>query len=188
MLNTAAMSDSKSSAAVADGVQAARLQALFSDNYAPVWRLVRRMGLSAEEAADTAQQAFLVTAERFAEIAVGTERAFVFQTAFRLCLGERRHLARVVLGQSGEERVSAEPAADELADLKKAREYLDGILEKMPAESRMVFVMFELEGFKTHELAELLDVPEGTIKSRLRRAREQFQEAAKRFEKVGRHV
>lgn len=187
MLGAVAMSDPKSVASAGDPAQSARLNALFAENYAPVWRLVRRMGLSPEEAADVAQQAFLVTSERVAEITPGTERAFVFQTAYRLCMGERRHLSRVVLGESGEDRMSAEPNAEELSDLKRAREYLDAILERMPADSRMAFVMFELEGFKTHELAELLDVPEGTIKSRLRRAREQFQEAAKRFEKVGKY-
>jgi len=46
---------------------------------------------------------------------------------------------------------------------------------------RAVFVLFELEGFSTSEIAATLDLPMGTVSSRLRRARDEFQAATKRY-------
>ena len=57
------------------------------------------------------------------------------------------------------------PAADDHSDLYEALLSLD---EKY----RLPVVLFYLEGFKTREIAGLLGVPEGTVKSRLRTARE----------------
>jgi RNA polymerase sigma-70 factor (ECF subfamily) len=43
-------------------------------------------------------------------------------------------------------------------------------------------VLFELEGFSSIEIAKLLEIPVGTVASRLRRAREQFRAGAGRIE------
>jgi len=45
---------------------------------------------------------------------------------------------------------------------------LDEILEQLGEEQRAVFVLFELEGMGGIEIAELLDIPIGTVHSRLR--------------------
>jgi RNA polymerase sigma-70 factor (ECF subfamily) len=45
-------------------------------------------------------------------------------------------------------------------------------IDALPAEMRIVFLMHDLEGFKHHEIADILDVPVGTTKSRLSRARQ----------------
>jgi RNA polymerase sigma-70 factor (ECF subfamily) len=46
----------------------------------------------------------------------------------------------------------------------------------MPIELRVVFVLFELEEMTTAEIATLLEIPSGTVASRLRRARETFED------------
>ena len=51
---------------------------------------------------------------------------------------------------------------------------LDEILSEMPVEQRAVFVLFELEELSGEEIAALLAVPEGTVRSRLRLARRAF--------------
>jgi len=51
----------------------------------------------------------------------------------------------------------------------------------MDEPSRTVFVLFELEGFTFTEIAELLEIPRGTVASRLRRARTEFVEGARRL-------
>ena len=51
---------------------------------------------------------------------------------------------------------------------------LDEILSEMPVEQRAVFVLFELEEMSGEEIAALLSVPEGTVRSRLRLARRAF--------------
>jgi RNA polymerase sigma-70 factor (ECF subfamily) len=47
-------------------------------------------------------------------------------------------------------------------------------LQQLPQDSRTVFILFELEALSSPEIAALIDVPLGTVASRLRRAREQF--------------
>ena len=53
------------------------------------------------------------------------------------------------------------------------------------SELRVVFVLFELEELSVPEIAKIVGVPEGTASSRLRRAREEFQKAAKRVRAQG---
>ena len=57
------------------------------------------------------------------------------------------------------------------------------VLSKVDADLVEVFVLYELEGLTSPEIAELLQIPLGSVASRLRRAREQFRAAAARIEK-----
>ena len=58
---------------------------------------------------------------------------------------------------------------------------LDEVLQAMPIELRTVFVMSELEELTMAEIAEVESIPEGTVASRLRRARAEFSDQAKRL-------
>jgi RNA polymerase sigma-70 factor (ECF subfamily) len=62
---------------------------------------------------------------------------------------------------------------------------VDEILDGLPFEMRVVFVLFEKEELTTHQIAALLDLPMGTVASRLRRSRELFQEGVDRFRAKG---
>ena len=75
--------------------------------------------------------------------------------------------------------------ADELIDRTRARATLDAILAAMALEVRAVFVLYEMERATMAEIAALLDLPAGTVASRLRRGREQFQAAVRRLEARG---
>ena len=68
------------------------------------------------------------------------------------------------------------PGPDELSDQKRARELLNHVLDDMAFDLRTVFILFELEGLRSPEIAEVVGVPLGTVASRLRRAREAFRE------------
>ncbi|HEY2735002.1 MAG TPA: sigma-70 family RNA polymerase sigma factor, partial [Polyangiales bacterium] len=57
----------------------------------------------------------------------------------------------------------------------------EAILDKLPEAQRVVFVLFELEELSGDEIAELLDVSVGTVRSRLRLAREQFGREVRRL-------
>lgn len=50
------------------------------------------------------------------------------------------------------------------------------LIDDLPEGYRMVFVMYAIEGYKHHEIAELLNISEGTSKSQLYKARKQLQE------------
>lgn len=159
----------------------ARLRQAFDQHHDGVWRFLRRMGFSPDRADDAAQQVFLVAVEALGRIAEGKERGFLYGTAFRLALGLRRGDAREVPSASMEWESSTLPSPDQLADRRRARTVLDGFVASLDIDTRTVFVLTEFEEFTAPEIAELLDVPLGTVASRLRRAREKFRATVKRI-------
>jgi len=154
----------------------ARLQRMIQDDYRLIWRLLRRLGVPADGADDATQQVFLIAAERLDDIREGSERAFCFGTALRVAQSLKRRFAREPASDAGDLNASALPNPEELADHKRAREMLDHILEEIPIDLRTVFILFELEGLTSPEISELVGVPVGTVASRLRRARDRFQQ------------
>jgi RNA polymerase sigma-70 factor (ECF subfamily) len=154
----------------------ARLRKAFVQHYAGVWRFLRRLGVPADRADDAAQHTFLVALEALPRIVPGCERAFLYATAVRVAHGLRRRVDREVTTTDVDAGSSPLPTAEELTDQKRARELLDRLLGQIEIDARTAFVLFEIEGFTLPEIADLLKIPLGTATSRLRRARERFQE------------
>jgi RNA polymerase sigma-70 factor, ECF subfamily len=162
-------------APVGGRVDEVRLRRAFDDNFAFVWRYLRRMGMSEADADDAAQQVFLVLSRRLREVEEGKERAFLCGTAVRVVSDHRRTLRRRPdRPEPFDEPTDDCPAPDAVADRKRARALLDDALRQMDDTLRSVFVLYELEEMTTAEIAELLSLPSGTVASRLRRARESF--------------
>jgi len=161
-----------------------RLERIFEANNEFVWRLLRRLGLNRERAADMTQQAFLIAAERLDGIKLGSERAFLFGTALRLARTSSRMDRRWVLEEDLDLRTKTAPGVDELADQHRATELLDRVLATLPEELATVFILFELEGFSAPEVARFVRIPVGTVASRLRRAREMFRASVARLQKA----
>jgi len=160
-----------------------RLEQMFKDHYLLIWRTLRRLGLTDDGAADGTQQAFLIAAERLAEIREGSERAFLFGTAIRLARSSHRKNHRCQLEADMDTRIDAQRPAEEATNHRSAVELLDRVLSRMDEDLVTVFVLFELEGLSTPEIAELIQIPIGTAASRLRRARQAFRAAAQRLER-----
>jgi RNA polymerase sigma-70 factor (ECF subfamily) len=160
-----------------------RLQAIFAAQVQFVGRTLRRFGVPAADVEDAAQKVFLVLARRLASVAPGAERAFLVSTALRVASDVRRSsaLRRQPPEDASELADEGAPPADQLLDQKRAREILDRVLDAMPDKLRAVFVLFELEGLTTDEIAEALSLPRGTVASRMRRARDEFEAQVKRL-------
>jgi len=155
----------------------ASVQAFVREHHAFTWRCLRRLGLSPADADDAAQRVFVVAAARYEEIAVGSERAFLFRTAAHVAAKARRAAGRrleSLQGDSAQERDHA-PLADELLDQRRARELLDRVLSELPEDLAAVIILFEIEGLTSAEVALALDLRPGTVASRLRRARAEIE-------------
>lgn len=167
-----------SARAVHDGA----VVAFVREHHAFVWRVLRRFGLSPSDSDDGAQQVFLVAAGRLADIATGKERAFLFRTAMHVASKahrSRRRRPEDATADCGEQADPA-PRPDDLLDRRRARAALDDILSEMPEELRAVIVLFEIEGLTMSEIADALEVPQGTVASRLRRARAELEARVER--------
>ena len=172
-----------STSAPSAAVPAMDLRALFAKHYASIWRLLRRLGVQSAQLDDATQEVFWVAARRASDIRAGSEHSFLYGVALR------------VASQESKKQRASEPLADleavpTMADLspspeeqvahRQARALLDEVLERLPEELRVVFVLFELEGLEVREIAAIQQLPVGTASSRLRRAREEFSAIAKR--------
>lgn len=58
-------------------------------------------------------------------------------------------------------------------------EHIQALIDTLPEGYKMVFVLYAVEGYKHNEIAELLDISEGTSKSQLFKARKLLQENLK---------
>jgi RNA polymerase sigma-70 factor (ECF subfamily) len=167
------------------------LESLIQANFAFVWRLLRRLGLSRSDADDAAQQVFLIAGAKLHAIRPGSERSFLYGCALHRAAKWQRAQARerrtVSLDADAPvELVCPALSAEDVLDRAKARSVLDLLLSEMPVSLRTVFVLFELEQLSTAEIAVLLDVPRGTVASRLRRARDDFEKRVRRLETAAR--
>jgi len=157
-----------------------RLETIFNAHHATVWRALRRRGLSPEAAEDATQETFLLAAEKLDDIRPESEKAFLIATALRVAHSLGRKTVRWELDEDMDQRLAAgRDAGDRRAD----QQLCNLVLSKVDADLVEVFVLYELEGLTSPEIAELLQIPLGSVASRLRRAREQFRDAAARVEK-----
>ena len=158
----------------------ARVRRVVREQFGPIWRFLRRMGIAADLAEDGAQQVFVVFARRLPEIAAPAERPFLFATAVRVAADLRKEQnrgsrAREVHDEA-ELSAAVAPVAglDTALDERRARRLLDDLLADLPDELREVLVMCDLEELTMASVAEALELPAGTVASRLRRARQVF--------------
>jgi len=149
-----------------------------------VFGVALRMLRNRSEAEEIAQEVFLRVhgaVEDFrGEAKLST---WLYAITSRLCLnrlaaGERR-VARE--GQETLERLTADvdPAAQlERGELEAA---LQRAITELPEERRIVVVLRDLEGLPYDEIAEALDLPVNTVRSRLHRARLDLKAKLERF-------
>jgi RNA polymerase sigma-70 factor (ECF subfamily) len=158
--------------------------------YHTAYRLVG----NAEDAQDVVQEAFL---NAYQSLDGFKGDALFFTWLYRIAVNtaithkRKRRLAivRIEAGREGEG--SNEPTdPSDLARPGHALEQAEEetrvrrILDRLSPEHRAVLVLKDMEGQKYEDMAELLDVPVGTIRSRLHRARLEFRELLEREEGI----
>lgn len=161
------------------------LRAIYDEHVSFVWKALRRLGVRESDLPDAVQDVFLVVHRKLPEFEGRSKvTTWLFGIAMRVAR-DRQRLAHVRRQVGDEEAVLA--FVDESADVgaeaerRQAASMLEAILDSMPIEQRAVFTLFELDGMTGDAIAELLEVPLGTVYSRLRLAREAFQKCVARL-------
>jgi RNA polymerase sigma factor (sigma-70 family) len=151
-----------------DSEQQARLARLIRKQFGFVWRLLRRIGITETEADAAAQEVFVAASQRIGDIRAGSERSFLFSTTLHVAARTRK---------SREEQAVLSDNALALEDLdeqQQAREVLGALLEQMPLELRVVFVLSEIEQLEGAEIAEIVGIPQSMVSTRLSEAQDDF--------------
>jgi RNA polymerase sigma-70 factor, ECF subfamily len=151
----------------------AALRALVDGHFDFIWRLLRRMGLSAADADDAAQLVFITATEKFDVITPGSERTFLYGVALRVLANVRRKQMRRREEALAPALFPTDSAAlpDVVLEATRTRVELDALLAELPDELRRVLVLTAVEDLTMIEVAQLEKIPSGTVASRLRRAR-----------------
>jgi RNA polymerase sigma-70 factor, ECF subfamily len=141
----------------------------------PIRNLCMRMLGDAHRGEDLAQEAFTkVFAARRSYVPNGKFSTFLWRVALNLCYDElrRRERRRETPLENDSENALAEFSSNEMTpDTSLAREEtaarVRDALMKIPETYRSVLVLRHYEDLKFREIAEVLGIPEGTVKSRM---------------------
>ena len=150
------------------------------DSWRPViLRWARRMGGPRIEAEDVLQDVSVAiwTHLRTVRAPEKTFPAWVYRVTQREIMRRRRRawMRRVLLMDTPIERVDTGPTAEDRVALSEDARLVQAALERLPPKQREVLVLYEMEGLNQREMSELLEVKLGTVKSRMRLARQRFE-------------
>jgi glucose/mannose transport system substrate-binding protein len=129
------------------------------------------------------QEVLIVVANKLAELQPGKGGAFLFATADRIASNARRGGGRRQRLHASLARTPREstPRPDELTDELMRRTFLEEVLDRIPPDTRLVFLLVEVEEMTIAAVVKRLGLPEGTVASRLGRARACFDVASARM-------
>jgi RNA polymerase sigma factor (sigma-70 family) len=160
----------------------AAFEALVRRHGPMVLAVCRRVLHNAQDAEDAFQATFLVLVRKAASIRPREMLGnWLYGVAYRTALEARRAIGK---RRAKEKQASQMPRAETANDdiWTELRPLLDQELERLPDKYRAVLVLCDLEGKTRKEAAHQLNWPEGTVASRLARAREML---AKRLTRRG---
>jgi RNA polymerase sigma-70 factor, ECF subfamily len=129
-----------------------------------------------QDAEDVAQETFVKAYRSFSQLRDRERfRAWLVRMTWRLAIdrqrGDRRREARETVTQT----ITVPDTSDELIARERAA-HLWTAIDSLPDKLRIVIVLAGIEEHDTAEVARLLDVPQGTVKSRLFLARQRLKE------------
>jgi RNA polymerase sigma-70 factor (ECF subfamily) len=160
------------------------VRAIFDQHFEFVWRALRRLGVPEADVDDALQEVFVVVHRKLPEFEARSKvTTWLYGICFRVASD---HLRKVRLHR--EEITESVPDAPDPSDTpeerlqgREARARLDEVLAMLDTDKRAVFVMYEIDELPVETIAEIVGVPVGTVYSRLRAAREEFDRAVSRL-------
>ena len=154
------------------------------------YNLARWLAGNDADAQDVAQEACLRAFKFFGNFRGENPRAWlltIVRNTFYTWL--RKNRPAEITGELDEEALAVEDVSAHAEFLNSRIEDVDAVrraIAELPVEFRETVILRELEGFSYKQIAELADVPVGTVMSRLARARKQLQRSlAKEFKPGG---
>lgn len=149
--------------------QSVEISQLIADHHAPLYRYAYRLCGSEADAEDLTQQAFLLAHQRLDQLRDSAKADRWLYVILRSCFLKSLRRRRPVDAGSLELDVAdiPEDCDEETVD----RELLELALAQLPDEHRMVLLMFYFEQASYREIASQLEIPIGTVMSKLHRAK-----------------
>ena len=160
-----------------------RFEAVVLPHLSAAYRLARYLTRNDADAEDVVQEAFLRALKYFGGFRGEADQSCAWLLAIvrnTTHTWQRRHRADASTAEF-DETVHSEAITDEdpgsVLSRRDLRETLADVLDRLPPDFREVIVLREVEGLSYKEISEVVDVPVGTVMSRLARARKRLQQA-----------
>jgi len=131
-----------------------------------------------QDAEDVAQEAFARAYRSFAQLRDRDRfRAWLVRMTWRLAIDRRRSDTRRLARETAVPADAASRTAEDEAIATERATRLWTAIDELPDKLRVTIVLSAIEGYDIREVARLLDLPEGTVKSRLFQARRSLAES-----------
>lgn len=145
-----------------------------------VFRVAYAVLLNAYDAEDAVQETFLKLYRHGGWQQARNERAFLARVAWRAAVDRRRASAAsdsagLTLDRASETVIdppSQQPGPEQIVAAANEHALVHAIIDALPEELRVPLVLSSFEELNSREIGRILGIPEGTVRTRLQRARE----------------
>src|SRR5580704_9670136 len=155
------------------------LENQLADGASLAFRLAMSVLRNRADAEDVAQDALLRAYRGFAKLRErGAFRGWLCRITWRLALDKQRGTRRREKRETASTFVPGTPerSVEQMAVANEFDRHLAKAMDELPEKLRQALVLAAIQGHSTREVAEMLDLPEGTVKSRVHLARKQLTE------------
>jgi RNA polymerase sigma-70 factor (ECF subfamily) len=153
-----------------------------------IYAFLARFTGNAEDAADVAQRAFINAFRKIAEFKGDSAfSTWIYRIAFNQAVSFRREnrFRPSSLDARSEDGPAADPGEErnptEHLESEETRKKVQQALELLEEEDRQIILLKDLQGHSYEDIAEILAIPKGTVRSRLHRARMDLKEKLKPY-------
>lgn len=141
------------------------------------YRVARGVLRNDADAEDVAQEALLRAYRRFERLRDrGRCRGWLVRIVFRLAIDRARSSKRREIRETLWSQAAQRPSTEDLAATSELHAHLGQAMEELPDKHRLVLLLAAMQGHSLEEVAEMLHLPVGTVKSRLFFARKRLAE------------
>ena len=145
-----------------------------------VFRVAYAVLLNSHDAEDAAQETFLKLYRNGGWRNLENERAFLARAAWRIAVDRRPRTSQPAAVaeplDSADAIPSLEPGPEREAIYADQHALIHALINKLPEELRVPLVLTSFEELNSREIGAVLGIPEGTVRTRVKRAREVLRE------------
>ena len=147
------------------------LEILLKNHYEKIWGICKRLMINDQDALDATQESLIAIATRINKFERRSKfSTWLYRVTTNICFDELRKKSRIPTPDSESEQleISIEPSFENQIDDKLL---INEVLNLLPDEFKAVLVLRDLCDLNYDEISEVLNIPIGTVRSRISRGR-----------------
>lgn len=161
-------------------------EALMEEHMGIIYNIALRMAANQDDAEDMTQEIMIKIFRSLGSFKGNSKfSTWIYRVAVNTCLDElkkkknKKHLSldAEISGDDGESQIEIRddsPSPEKLAEQNELRDMVASAVKLLSDEHRAVIVLRDIRGMSYSEIAEILGCSDGTVKSRISRARAQL--------------